>query len=102
MPTLNWLTRDADIHTAARVPYRLLEESPDLSTGNPDAGNMFIQGYNLEALKALLPFYACQVKCIYIAPPHNVRSAFEYDNDDLKHSKWLAMMWPRLEFRLFL
>ena len=33
MPTLHWLTRDADIHAAARVPYRLLEEAPDLSTG---------------------------------------------------------------------
>ena len=51
MPTLNWLTRDADIHAA---------------TGDPDAGNMLIQGDNLEALKALLPFYAGQVKCIYI------------------------------------
>ena len=27
MPTLHWLTRDADIHAAARVPYRLLEEA---------------------------------------------------------------------------
>ena len=35
MPTLHWLTRDADIHAAAHVPYRLLEESPDLSTGRP-------------------------------------------------------------------
>ncbi len=97
MPTLNWLTRDADIHAAARVPYRLLEESPDLSTGDPDAANMLIQGDNLEALKALLPFYAGQVKCIYIDPPYNTRSAFEHYDDNLEHSKWLAMMWPRLE-----
>ncbi len=97
MPTLNWLTRDADIHTTARVPYRLLEEAPDLSTGDPDAGNMLIQGDNLEALKALLPFYAGQVKCIYIDPPYNTRSAFEHYDDNLEHSKWLATMWPRLE-----
>ena len=97
MPTLNWLTRDADIHAAARVPYRLLEEAPDLSTGDPDAGNMLIQGDNLEALKALLPFYAGQVKCIYIDPPYNTRSAFEHYDDNLEHSKWLAVMWPRLE-----
>ena len=63
MPTLHWLTRDADIHAAARVPYRLLEEAPDLSTGDPDAGNMRIYGDNLKALKALLPFYADRVKC---------------------------------------
>ena len=97
MPTLHWLTRDADIHAAARVPYRLLEEAPDLSIGDPDAGNMLIQGDNLEALKALLPFYSGQVKCIYIDPPYNTRSAFEQYDDNLEHSEWLAMMWPRLE-----
>ena len=97
MPTLHWLTRDTDIHAAAHVPYRLLEESPDLSIGDPDAGNILIQGDNLEALKALLPFYAGQVKCIYIDPPYNTRSAFEHYDDNLEHSKWLAVMWPRLE-----
>ena len=97
MPTLNWLTRDTDIQAATRVPYRLLEEAPDLSTGDLDTGNMLIQGDNLEALKALLPFYAGQVKCIYIDPPYNTRSAFEHYDDNLEHSKWLAVMWPRLE-----
>ena len=58
MPVLHWLTRDEDLRTASRVPYRLLEEAPDLSAGEPDTGNMLIQGDNLEALKALLPFYA--------------------------------------------
>ena len=58
MPTLHWLTRDTDIHAASRAPYRLLEEAPDLSARDPDTGNMLIQGDNLEALKALLPFYA--------------------------------------------
>ena len=64
MPILNWLTRDEDIRTAQRVPYRLLEEVPDLSAGDGGAGNMMIQGDNLEALKALLPFYAGRVKTI--------------------------------------
>jgi adenine-specific DNA-methyltransferase len=31
MPILNWLTRDSDISAAKRVPYRLLEEAPELS-----------------------------------------------------------------------
>ena len=97
MPTLDWLTRDDDIQAAAQVPYRLLEETSDLSAGDPDAGNLLIQGDNLEALKALLPFYAGQVKCVYIDPPYNTRSAFEHYDDNLEHSKWLAMMWPRLE-----
>ncbi len=97
MPILNWLTRDSDIGAAKRVPYRLLEETAELSAGDPGAGNMLIQGDNLEALKALLPFYAGQVKCIYIDPPYNTRSAFEHYDDNLEHTQWLAMMWPRLE-----
>lgn len=97
MPILNWLTRDEDIRTAQHVPYRLLEEVPDLSAGDGGTGNMLIQGDNLEALKALLPFYAGRVKCIYIDPPYNTRSAFEHYDDNLEHTQWLAMMWPRLE-----
>ena len=38
MPILNWLTRDEDIRTAQYVPYRLLEEVPDLSAGDGGAG----------------------------------------------------------------
>ena len=57
---------------------------------------MLIQGDNLEALKALLPYYAGQVKCIYIDPPYNIGATFEHYADNLEHSMWLAMMWPRL------
>src|SRR4030081_3905318 len=97
MPILHWLTRDDDIRAANAVAYRLLEEITGLGYGDRDAGNMLIQGDNLDALKALLPFYAGQVKCIYIDPPYNTRSAFEHYDDNLEHSKWRAMMWPRLE-----
>ena len=97
MPTLRWLTRDDDVRAAEKVSYRLLEEVPELSYGARDSGNMLVQGDNLEALKALLPYYAGQVKCIYIDPPYNTGSAFEHYDDNLEHSQWLAMMWPRLE-----
>lgn len=97
MPTLRWLTRDDDVRAAEKVPYRLLEEVPGLGYGDRDADNMLIQGDNLDALKALLPYYAGQVKCIYIDPPYNTGSAFEHYDDNLEHSQWLAMMWPRLE-----
>ncbi len=96
MPLLHWLTREEDIHRAAHAPYRLLEAAP-LSHGDRDTGNMLIQGDNLDALKALLPYYAGKVKCIYIDPPYNTRSAFEHYDDNLEHSQWLAMMYPRLE-----
>src|SRR5450759_5881929 len=48
---------------------RLLHCDKSKSIGDPDAGNLLIQGDNLEALKALLPYYAGAVKCIYIDPP---------------------------------
>lgn len=97
MPLLHWLTRDDDIKTAARAPYRLLEEDAQLSHGDRDTGNMLIQGDNLDALKALLPYYAGKVKCIYIDPPYNTRTAFEHYDDNLEHAQWLAMIYPRLE-----
>ncbi|MBL3587079.1 site-specific DNA-methyltransferase [Rhodovulum sulfidophilum] len=95
MPLLNWLTRDEDLKAADHVPYRLLDEVPELSRGEGAEG-LLVQGDNLEALKALLPFYAGRVKCIYIDPPYNTRSAFEHYDDSLEHAKWLAMIVPRL------
>lgn len=97
MPILHWLTRDEDIRAATRVPYRLLEEASELSAGDTDAGNMLIQGDNLDALKALLPFYAGQVKCIYIDPPFNTGQAFQHYDDNVEHAIWLSIMYARLE-----
>ncbi|HEY52817.1 MAG TPA: site-specific DNA-methyltransferase, partial [Caldilineae bacterium] len=97
MPTLNWLNRNEALTIARSTPYRLLEAAPEYDAGDPAATNMLIQGDNLEALKALLPYYAGQVKCIYIDPPYNTRSAFKHYDDSLEHSTWLSMMLPRLE-----
>ena len=96
MPILDWMTRDDDVRAAAKVPYRLLEAVPELDGGDATSANMLIQGDNLEALKALLPYYKGAVKCIYIDPPYNTRSAFEHYDDNLEHSQWLAMIYPRL------
>jgi adenine-specific DNA-methyltransferase len=97
MPTLNWLTRDHDIRAASAVPYRLLESISELDYGDADAGNLLIQGNNLDALKALLPFYAGQIKCIYIDPPFNTGQAFDNYDDNLEHTIWLGMMYARFE-----
>ena len=69
------------------------------------------------ALKALLPYYAGQVKCIYIDPPYNTGNEGWIYNDNVnspeirkwlgkavggeiedlsRHDKWLCMMYPRL------
>lgn len=97
MPLLHWLNKDSATKAAAKSDYRLLEEVPELSYGDKDSENLLIQGDNLEALKALLPFYAGKVKCIYIDPPYNTKSAFDYYDDNLEHSQWLSLMYPRLE-----
>lgn len=97
MPILDWLGRDEALKVANNTPYRLLEEVPELGYGDKNTENMIIQGDNLEALKALLPFYAGQVKCIYIDPPYNTGKTFEHYDDNLEHSLWLSFMQPRIE-----
>lgn len=94
MPTLDWLNRAEALKIADAVPYRLLEHVS--SHGDISQGNLLIQGDNLDALKALLPMYRGRVKCIYIDPPYNTKSAFEHYDDNLEHSQWLSMMHPRL------
>ena len=97
MPILQWLDRDKHVKAAEAVPYRLLEADDAHSAGEIETSNMLVQGDNLDALKALLPYYAGRVKCIFIDPPYNTRSAFEHYDDNLEHSRWLAMMYPRIE-----
>jgi 16S rRNA G966 N2-methylase RsmD len=71
MPTLNWIGKEAVVNHHHKVPFHLLKDVPDLSVGDSGSGNLIVQGDNLVALKALLPYYAGQVKCIYIDPPYN-------------------------------
>lgn len=97
MPWLEWHNRVDDLRVMGKTPYRLLQPVQSHSYGDEDAPNMLIQGDNLEGLKALLPYYAGQVKCIFIDPPYNTKSAFELYDDNLEHAKWLSMMYPRLE-----
>lgn len=96
MPILDWLNRDKDVRAADCVPYRLLHSVDELSYGDPASPNMLIQGDNLEALKALLPYYSGKVNFIYIDPPYNTGNAFAHYDDNLEHSLWLSLMYPRL------
>ena len=97
MPTLSWQGRDAHLRAAEAVPYRLLREEPETGFGADRSQGLLVQGDNLEALKALLPFYAGRVRCIYIDPPYNTRSAFQHYDDNLEHATWLGLMVPRLQ-----
>ena len=100
------------------VPHRPLVPHPEKGIGAPRLdGNLIVQGDNLHALKALLPHYAGKVDLVYIDPPYNTGSDdFAYNDrvnspmikewlnanpvgldDSLRHDKWCAMMWPRLQ-----
>ncbi|MFA6161211.1 MAG: site-specific DNA-methyltransferase [Patescibacteria group bacterium] len=116
MPTLNWIGKDAVINHDKEVPFRLLKKVKSSSVGNSQ--NLIIHGDNLEALKAIMPFYIGKVKCVYIDPPYNTgNEGWVYndkvnspkikkwlgkvvgrDSEDLcRHDKWLCMMYPRIK-----
>ena len=123
MPTLEWIGKDKVINHHLEVPYRVLERQYSYNADGQheeDNGseNMIIRGDNLEALKALLPRYEGQVKCIYIDPPYNTGEEKWVYNDNVndprirkwlgevvgkegedlsRHDKWLCMMYPRLK-----
>lgn len=117
MATLNWIGKEAVVNHDKDVPFKLLEKVASASVGK-ESKNLIIQGDNLEALKALMPFYQGKVKCIYIDPPYNtgnegwvyndkvnspkIRDWLEKvvgrEGEDLtRHDKWLCMMYPRLK-----
>ncbi|KAF7961389.1 hypothetical protein AWV80_33570 [Cupriavidus sp. UYMU48A] len=97
MPFLDWVNKNQAKEATGEVPYHLLkQESTHGDVAGSNADNLLIQGDNLLALKALVPFYAGRVKCIFIDPPYNTQSAFEHYDDKLEHSQWLSMMYPRL------
>lgn len=89
---LTWIGKGEEL----AVEPRILLHDADRDYGDPSAENMLIHGDNLLALKALEQEYAGQVKCIYIDPPYNTGAAFEQYDDNLEHSTWLSLMYPRL------
>ena len=99
MPILQWVNDGDARREAKNVPFHLLERIKTYGTPNEseESDNLLVHGDNLIALRALLPFYRGKVKCIYIDPPYNTGSAFEHYDDNLEHSKWLSLIYPRLQ-----
>ena len=116
MPSLNWIGKEKIVNHDKDVPFRLMRKNKKYSLGNSE--NLILEGDNLEALKALMPFYYGKIKCIYIDPPYNTgNEKWKYNDnvnspkirewigktvgpegDDLcRHDKWLCMMYPRLK-----
>jgi len=85
MPTLDWIGKKAVGHHRV-VPFHLLNTNQDLSVGKSGSGNLLVHGDNLLALKALLPYYAGKVKCIYIDPPYNTGNENWTYNDNVNSS----------------
>ena len=117
MPTLNWIGKEAVVNHHHEVPFHLLKDVPELGGGPAGSGNLIVEGDNLVALKALLPYYRGKVKCICIDPPYNTGNEGWAYNDNVKspaikkwlgevvgkegetldrHDRWLCMMYPRL------
>lgn len=117
MTQIEFMGKAAVYNHHLSVPFRPLLPDASKSVGDVDMdGNLIIEGDNLHALKSLLPFYAGQVDCIYIDPPYNTgNEGWSYNDnvnapqikewldanpiavdDQLRHDKWCAMMWPRL------
>ena len=68
---LNWAGK-ADSYKALQYPTSAtLKPRPDLSVDFEHAQHVFIEGENLEVLKALQRAYFGKVKMIYIDPPYN-------------------------------
>lgn len=123
MPTLTWIGKDKIVNHHQDVPFRVLEHKYGFTQEGEqkrptDSGNLIIHGDNLEALKALLPQYDGQIKCISIDPPYNtgtenwvyndnvnhpkikgwLNTVVGKEGDDLsRHDKWLCMIYPRLK-----
>lgn len=97
---LTWIGKEV----RPKLEPRILLEDPARShvaaarvTKSDLFDNRLIVGDNLLALKALEAEFTGQVKCIYIDPPYNTGSAFEYYDDGIEHSLWLSLMRDRLE-----
>ena len=117
MPSLNWIGKEVVVNHDKEVPFKLLRKVKSVSVGN-NSQNLIIHGDNLEALKALMPYYKGKIKCIYIDPPYNTGNEKWVYNDNVnspkikkwlgktvgaegedltRHDKWLCMIYPRLK-----
>jgi adenine-specific DNA-methyltransferase len=95
---------------------RVLEPDAKLSYGSPDAGNLLIEGDNLQVMVSLQSQFADAIDVVYIDPPYNRggddfrysdaryedpnatgSDAYYVSNEDGgRHTKWLNYMAPRL------
>lgn len=98
---LTWIGKEHRPKLEPRISLEGPEKSyhaPHRVTDHDLFDNRLIFGDNLLALKALEQEFTGKIKCVYIDPPYNTRSAaIENYDDNLEHSQWLSLMKGRLE-----
>lgn len=123
---LTWPGKAECFRTIQRPSTATLRPLPEESVNFDTTENLIIEGDNLEVLKLLQKAYLGQVKMIYIDPPYNTGNDFIYpdnyaeslqtyleytsqvdaegkkfstntESDGRFHSKWLNMLYPRLQ-----
>lgn len=117
----------ARAQAVAQIPTSAtLVPAPEESVNWENTKNIYIEGDNLEVLKALQNSYRRKIKMIYIDPPYNTGKEFIYPDNfqeglqtyleytgqkneageiteskketgGRKHTNWLNMMYPRLQ-----
>lgn len=122
---LNWPGKAECMKIIQQPSVATLKPARNESVNFDETENLFIEGDNLEVLKLLQKAYFGKIKMIYIDPPYNTGNEFIYpdrfsetldtylsysgqmDSEGHKfstntdysgryHSRWLAMMYPRL------
>lgn len=115
-----WKGKKEAMRIAQKQSTGTLRPCREESVNFDETENLYIEGDNLEVLRALQSSYRGKVKMIYIDPPYNTGNDFVY-KDDFKdnianykekmneacktntssdgryHTNWLNMMYPRLK-----
>lgn len=124
--SFTWNGKKQAIKLAQKPTTATLKPNKEKSKNWDETQNLYIEGDNLEVLKALQRSYANKVKLIYLDPPYNTGKDFIYhdnfhdsienyleqtgqvDSEGNKfsvntetngryHTDWLNMMYPRLK-----
>ncbi len=123
---LSWAGKAEAVRAVQILTRGALRPQRDDSVDFEATGNAIIEGDNLEVLKVLQRSYHNKIKMIYIDPPYNTGNDFVYpdnfrdglrqyqlfsgqiaedgskltsngDHSGRMHSRWLSMMYPRLQ-----
>ena len=115
-----WKGKKEAMRIAQKQSTGTLRPCREDSVNFDETQNLYIEGDNLEVLRALQSSYRGKVKMIYIDPPYNTGNDFVYkddfkdnianykekmneacktntNNDGRYHTNWLNMMYPRLK-----